>query len=549
MTDLDTTMLVIGDEPHYFFDNGMIEVAHDVTRTIHSPRKMDANPLIQRDRPWEHITYFTYNGWHVWRDPPTRRFHCLYTDWKIDTERVAREGGSIIDWNNARLRQLYAYSDDGLEWCKPPMGIQREEGQDTNIVFGLEDYGSAYDFCVIDDPLETDPARRYKSLYVTIPRGSSLEELRPGALIHAGYSADAIHWTPFERPPTFGKLGSHLSDVLITTYDPATKTYLNFTRHPWQGGGPLSEAHLAGDPRGPIGGTPGFDRVVSRANRRNKRRIFLSESRDFINWSEPRIILAPDPHLDNIDDAFYGMSPYRLGGEWVGFVNVFHMVSNTIDSELLHSRDGRHWTRIAPGKPWLQVGPPGAWDQFMVNMTSPPIVNGNELMVYFGGAKNHHDWWFAGHTESKQNPEGWKDVPEVWDLDSRGYHLGLASMRVDGFVSIGANRLREGLIVTQPFVTAGDRLTINAACRTGGYIKVEVLDAAGSVLPGRGAADCDVFTGDSIAHEVAWKGERSVPRPDRGPALTPQSYRRLRFTLRDAEIYSFRVHSAPKAAG
>ena len=39
--------------------------------------------------------------------------------------------------------------------------------------------------------------------------------------------------------------------------------------------------------------------------------------------------------------------------------------------------------------------------------------------------------------------------------------------------------------MTQPFVSSGDRLIINAACGKDGYIKVDVLDGAGQVLAGR----------------------------------------------------------------
>jgi hypothetical protein len=109
MENLDTTTLVIGEEPQYFFDNGIIETSLGLMRTIHSPKKIDANPVIQRDQPWEHVTYFSCNSWTLWRDRESSQFRCLYTDWKIDRDRVAERGGSIVDWDNARLRQLYAH--------------------------------------------------------------------------------------------------------------------------------------------------------------------------------------------------------------------------------------------------------------------------------------------------------------------------------------------------------------------------------------------------------------------------------------------------------
>ena len=41
---------------------------------------------------------------------------------------------------------------------------------------------------------------------------------------------------------------------------------------------------------------------------------------------------------------------------------------------------------------------------------------------------------------------------------------------------------------------------------------------------------CDVLTSDSVSHTVTWKDDPSIP---------VQSWRRLRFYLRDAELFSF----------
>ena len=115
-------------------------------------------------------------------------------------------------------------------------------------------------------------------------------------------------------------------------------------------------------------------------------------------------------------------------------------------------------------------------------------------------------------------------------------------MRRDGFVSLDAGREREGLIVTEPLVAAGDRLRINARCRPGGYLCVEVTDAQDRPLPGVTEADCDVFTGDELGHTVTWGGNPAVPHADGGipdPRRPGAPYRRLRFTLRNAELYSF----------
>ena len=344
---LDSTVLFIGDQPQFFFDDAVVEVADHLSRTIHHPVPDERSPLIRRDRPWEHVTYFSCNSWNLRRDAHSGRFHCFYTDFKMDRERLWSRGGGSHGWENARLRQLYARSEDGIEWVKPPMGIQHEDGRDTNIVFGTEDYGSVYDIFIVDDPLERDPARRFKTLYTRIV---PVAENESRFTVHAAYSADGIHLTPRDEGPVFGRLGRERGDVTIMAFDPDSQTHIAATRHPFYrsvpGRGSLRPQRSA---RPGVGGEPGFDAALGAATRQGRRRIFLIESHDFLRWSEPRPILAPDTALDNIDDAFYGMTPLRLGGQWVGFLNVFHMVSNTMDVQLVHRGTDANGTESLPG--------------------------------------------------------------------------------------------------------------------------------------------------------------------------------------------------------
>ena len=92
MGRLDPTEYVIGDAPQYFFDNGVVGAVANVTRTVHRPRKSPANPVIQADRPWEHITYFSFNGWQTWQDAHTApRTACTRTGgWTATNWRVAK---------------------------------------------------------------------------------------------------------------------------------------------------------------------------------------------------------------------------------------------------------------------------------------------------------------------------------------------------------------------------------------------------------------------------------------------------------------------------
>ena len=104
------------------------------------------------------------------------------------------------------------------------------------------------------------------------------------------------------------------------------------------------------------------------------------------------------------------------------------------------------------------------------------------------------------------------------------------------------------MLLTEAFIAPGDRLVINACCGPRGYIRVEAADVTYRVMPGRSAADCDVFTGDSIAHVVTWCGNPTLPLPqgtDSGtvyPTFIP--HRRLRFYLHNAQLYSFQIASS-----
>ena len=536
MTDLDTTLLVIDDQPQFFFDDGIVESVHNLTRNIHRPEKVDANPLIKKDKPWEHFVYFGSADFALWRDADSGQFRCLYSDWNLDRAAHAAEGGSIMAWDYSQDTHLYARSEDGLNWEKPAMGLIQVDGHDTNGVLGGAGYGSVWNMTVLDDPLESNAAHRYKALHSFIPAGSP-PDAADAQEIRLAYSPDGVHWTPAEELPVFGQLNNRLSDVTIATFDQATQTYLLNTRHPWHGRAPRQSALDVRE----VSGGPRFDAMQGVASRRNRRRIFQCESRDFVNWSTPRAIITPDSVVDNIDDSFYGMTQYDLGGQWIGFLSVFHMVDNYNEVQLVHSRDGRNWRRLAPGWPWLKPGPPGSWDETQAyGVQAIPV--GDELWVYYGGSRPHHDWWYVGQSEGLQ-------VPEVWDDEEVQYGLGLAKMRQDGFVSLRANAVREGVLDTQPFVAGGDQLIINAVCGNGGHVKVAVADQMGAILPGRGWDDCDVFSGDALRHRVTWGGDPSLPMPaDRDSSAYGPPYRRLRFRMHDAELYSFRVISSDNAA-
>ncbi len=164
---LDASNLHIGKNRQLFFDNQMIERVQDMCRRVHVP-KAEPEPLIKADRPWEKVTYFAVNTYQILRDSEGV-WHCWYGIWDYNPKRFAE----TRDWYPLEvscLRLCYACSRDGIHWEKPLLGINQEDGTDTNIILGDRKFGTAYVITPIEDIFEEDPAKRFKTLLVRCSR-------------------------------------------------------------------------------------------------------------------------------------------------------------------------------------------------------------------------------------------------------------------------------------------------------------------------------------------------------------------------------------------
>ena len=529
-------------ERHLFFDNQSIEMVQDVTRVMHSPVKTGP-ALIHKDKPWEHIPYFGNAIWSILHNPAEGVFRCWYEDWVLDPDGLVNSDVDITDPSISSSRVMYAESRDGVRWEKPLLGIVHEGGHDTNIVLGdsVDEpnvFGSPHGPTVLDDPLESDPNRRFKMMFQHITRTSADTDAvttpSGGKVLHSpmriACSPDGIHWTVEPGQLDFGGLGPRLGDVMVLTCDVVRHQYVLHTRHPYAWLVEVPE----GTPKTAAWSNPYWPEDPARLN---KRRIFKATSSDLIHWNEPDEVLAPDDEEDNLDDSFYSLASWPLsvartqvlrhphpGNDLhVGIVNIFHQTDNVMDAQLVYSRDGVTWRRAGQRQPFLDRGRAGDWDEMMSCVPSVPIRIGDELYVYFGGSNAHHDWWITGAREGL-------NVPEARDLSSVRHGIGLAKLRADGFVSLRAGPVREGLLVTPPVRVRGRRLDLNAACRPGGYIDVEVSDQQNRVIQGLSRRDALRFEGDAVSHQVAWSG---------GAALPENQSVKLRFWMRNIDLYSF----------
>jgi hypothetical protein len=501
----------IGHAQQLFLDDDLVARVRNVKRTLHSPRKHPANPLIQRDQPWEVIPYFRLNTFNVVRDPADGHFKCWYEDY-YDYFGIKKE--NVLQGN----RLYYAQSTDGLRWEKPGLGKLRIDGHDTNTVFSYPPYEMASCNSVLLDLAETDPSRRFKTVYYQRYRNANVPKRTPRGPHAAGlgiaFSPDGIDWTPYAGNPILPNWGS---DVEILTYDPIARTYVLYGRAEWPWNSPHPKfdgwfAPIWPDQPPGIWGT--------------RRCIYRLTSPDCLEWSEPELVFAPDQN-DNLQDGHYGFVSWRVGDLHLGILNILHQVDNTLDGELLYSRDGHDWKRFPNRQPLIPRGPAGSYDHLLVECPTSPIVVGDEIWLYYGGNNVHHDWWIFG------GPEG-LDVPEARDPSyaQNGHHLCLATLRLDGWVSLDAT-VREGCVETKPIFSDGSTLFVNARCDDGGYVAVEVMDNWGNIWEGFGREQCDVFRGNAVAHAVSWQGQTAIN--------TITGMVTLRFHLKRAELYGFRI--------
>ncbi|MBM3473109.1 MAG: hypothetical protein FJX75_07585 [Armatimonadetes bacterium] len=242
-----------------------------------------------------------------------------------------------------------------------------------------------------------------------------------------------------------------------------------------------------------------------------QRRIPMeSVSDDLIHWRDPWFIFAPDAQ-DEGETQFYCMDGVIARGDLL--IGLLKVLRDDLPADpdgpkagigytvLAWSRDGEHWTRDR--EPFMGRGPAGRWDHAMT-WGDEQLIVGDETFIYYGGYKQGH---------------------KIERFAER--QIGLARMPRDRYVARKAGETR-GLLRTPLLSFAGDRLTVNADVR--GYLRVRLLDASGKAIPGFDWDDCGTVIGDSVEHDVKWRGER--------PSVQGKTVR-IEFALKDAELYGF----------
>jgi hypothetical protein len=448
-----------------FADDVDLAAQARLTRHTHAAERLPA-PVIVADRPWEGGRVYIYGS--VVRDAATGGFRMWY----------GSSNGGV----------LYATSNDGLHWTKPDFDVFPYQGHPTNRVW-IHSAGAS----VLDDSADPEPSHRYKMI-VALSRA----QRRDGGF-RGLYSADGIHWHEYPQYPLI-PFGTEMGDLIR---DPASGRYFAYVRPYW----------VALHPR----------------SVREKRIGAVTTSADMLHWSPLRLTLTPDA----IDDAwvrgpdqrteFYAMNGFPYGRSYLGVEPRFLIqrliahpgreqssVDGPLEGQLIVSRDGLDWHRLADREPVIPSGTD--FDRSIMNVATAPVIAEDKVWLYYTGINTTH----GGPVPPKR------------------IAVCLARWRLDGLVSLDAGD-EEGFAETVPIAGRTGELEVNADER-GGSLRVEVLDEAGRPLPGYGREEGIALEGGSVRQPVKWRGHSALP---------PPPYR-LRFIARHAALYSYTI--GPSAA-
>ena len=467
----------IGTTPQLFVDDLIVDETHALTSTLHQPAKYAGNPIMTPLYPWE--GRLTLYG-TVWRNEETGRFRMWYQGYS--GMGIPRMGDETSDspWKGFDAGNLL-YT---IGYATSDDGVFWER---PNL--GLIEYKGSRDnnlvmldaayANIIEDPRDPDPDRLYKSLFFEARDPAGTPNMGDG--VSVAFSPDGIRWTKYHGNPVITR--SSDSHTLLG-WDDLHDKYVSFARPS------VHEGNMT-------------------------RRIGRSTSDDFTNWTVPEDVLVPDDD-DPPGLEFYGMPVFKYHDLYIGQLLAYHTppeepqirFMGTIDVQLAVSRDGIDWQRAGDRQPFIPNGPPGSIDAGEIYMARGPVVVEDELWFYYSACAVEHG------------------------ITGRSGPICLAKLRLDGFVSMDAGH-ETGTLITKPFLVDGDSLSINAAAR-GGSVAIAVLDEHGIQHEGFSRADCAVFDGDSVEHRVTWRTKTSLDDLRGRPV-------RLKFYLRNAELYSFTV--------
>ena len=433
--------------------------------------------VMVHDEPWEGSGC----GYHtVFQDGDLYRMY--YKAWHLNPQ----QGKLDIPHDTFGA---YAESTDGIHWTKPDLGLFEFDGSTKNNIIWIGKGG--HDFTPFKDTNpDCKPGEEYKAIaYGPDPRGA-----------YAFKSADGIHWEFLQEGPILTK----------GAFDTQNLTFWDSVR--------------------------GEYRAYIRDFREGIRGIRTATSKDFRNWGEPVWLDypgAPNEQLYTNQIKPYYRAPHIFIGfptryterGWSPSMEAVPDVEHRrirsscsqrygtalTDTLLMTSRDGQTFHRWGEAflRPGLRLKDNWAYgDNYMawhaVETKSDIAHAPNELSLYAS-----ESYWTGNSSLLRR-----------------------FTLRIDGFVCVHAPS-SGGELLTKPLVFEGKKLVLNFSTSAAGSIRIEIQDADGNPIDGFTLEDAPEIFGDALDRVTPWQDGKDLAGLSGKPV-------RLRFVLKDADLYSMR---------
>ena len=504
-----------------FLDDYHIGQMAGLQRHAHEAERFSGNPLITREYPWEQTRCQVYGRCVVY-NAERDLYHMYYCAMASgDHYPNVRVGGKAQSGSSGFL--VLAESEDGIEWKKELRSDVSFEDEVLTNILDVHD-GVSAEQGILYDEWDPDSSRRYKAFIfdqhnaLPVPgeqvflqdekrryrqirndKGEVLFEQDYADFgVRVAFSHDGVHWNKHNG----WALKCYSDTGQSPLFDPKLGKYVAFGRFNH------SEFRRGDALYGP--------RTLNQYYVwRNVSRV---ESDDFINWSDPELVLCADS--DDPESMQINSMPTDLyEGIYIGLLEVDcrPLGDGGSPMQLATSRDGRVWSRVADRAGFIEsVEDEEAWDYHMNGLSVRPSTSlftvGDRVRFYYSG---------------------WHEK------------TGMASWRRDGFVSLRAGP-EGGELLTRPFIVRGPQLHLNLDASEGDCA-VQVCDLQGIPRVGKeidspylqGHGDWNVsewspaIHGDHVDAVVHWPESDLADRIGK-PAT-------LRVRLKNADLYSFWV--------
>jgi hypothetical protein len=490
----------IGSRRELFIDEYLIETMTGGAR-LRLQQPVETDDVFVHDTPWEgnRTMYYT-----IFQDGDIYRMY--YRGSQINLGgKGSQDNLDIGDYSIPYNVTCYAESKDGIRWMRPVLGMVDFQGlKKNNIILSGE---ICHAFVPFKDANPDCPAaHRYKAIVAIY---------KPVRGLQVYSSPDGIRWSPLSDGPVITT--GYFDSQNLAFWDTIRRCYVEFHRALRGGPGSLD---------------PPNHKVSTKD-------VMTATSADFLNWTEPAWLdYSPErwfkfstkkTHFSPFVQFYtnqvqpYHRAPHiylgfptryvagrgkltdlnkRLSGsaEWFG--------RDYTDSGFMSSRDGRQFK---------------FWDEAFIR----PGPGNRDRWVY------GDNFQALGILETESGDSGPNELSMYVNENFwRQCKLRRYTLRLDGFVSIHTP-LSGGEVITKPFTMCGKALTLNLATSAAGSIQVEIQESDGKPIEGLTIADCQEIFGDEIERVVEWKLGSDLSHFVSKPI-------RLRFVLRDADLYSFK---------